>query len=161
MLAECKASVEAQTFRDHSHLVVADDRCYGEATMRNSLLRLAHTEWVAFLDDDDLFLPHHLETLWNAREGADVVYSDCRVEGLQKHWTVREFDLDEIRKKNYVSVTVLARRESLLKVGGFRRVPNPDWDLWIRLGGAGAKFKFVDEVTWVYRVHPGSIIMNQ
>lgn len=161
MLKECKASVAAQTLAPSNHLILLDDWGFGEAKMRNLLVGMATTDWVAFLDDDDLFKPHHLSVLWEAHDDADIIYSDCEVQGLAKHWKVQEFDLEQIRQKNYISVTVLARKSVLLDAGGFRNLPNPDWDMWVRLGEAGVRFRFVPEVTWTYRIHAGSLIMKQ
>jgi glycosyltransferase involved in cell wall biosynthesis len=160
MLEECKQSVQNQTLKPFEHLIKMDTLRNGEAAMRNNLLQAAKTEWVAFLDDDDLFLPYHLEMLWNARHEGDVIYSDCRVEGMEKHWQVKDFNLENIKEKNYISITVLARREALLITGGFRPVSYPDWDMWIRLGEKGIRFKFVPMVTWVYRIGKNNLIFQ-
>src|SRR4029079_11385210 len=36
----------------------------GNAAARDTGLRAARYQWVALLDDDDEWLPHHLETVW-------------------------------------------------------------------------------------------------
>jgi glycosyltransferase involved in cell wall biosynthesis len=46
----------------------------GSAATRNRALAKVDTEWVAFLDDDEEFLPQHLErvTAGQRQSGADV-----------------------------------------------------------------------------------------
>lgn len=160
MLGEAVASVLGQSLLPYEYKVMTDQKHIGEAAMRNKLLEAASTEWVAFLDDDDLMLPWHLEVLWNSRDGADIIHSDCLVEGLEKHWQPRPYNLEEIRKKNYISITVLAKRSTLLNAGGFRPVRYPDWDMWVRLGEAGARFAFVPKTTWIYRVRGDNLILK-
>jgi len=49
----------------------------GAAATRQRALTEVRTEWVAFLDDDDEFMPHHLLSLIThaSATGADFVYS--------------------------------------------------------------------------------------
>src|SRR3972149_4842426 len=56
--------------------VVTDDTHAGSAAPRHRGLAQVTTEYVAFLDDDDEWLPHHVITLLEAAQetGADIVY---------------------------------------------------------------------------------------
>lgn len=45
----------------------------GAAAARNSGIAAASQDWIALLDSDDEWLPHHLSTLWPMREGHGVV----------------------------------------------------------------------------------------
>jgi glycosyltransferase involved in cell wall biosynthesis len=101
LLAETLASTRAQTFTDYEVIVVShgekpETRCRSEAiaaannaqwfaldqgnlsAARNFGVEQASGEWIAFLDDDDLWLPNKLERqLAEARRtGADMVSCD-------------------------------------------------------------------------------------
>lgn len=153
-LAEAAASVAAQTIPPAAHLIGIDFARHGPTAVRNALVRAAGTEWVAFLDDDDVLYPGHLATLTAGAAGADVVYSFCDVEG-RGGWTPnQEFDAAALRSYNFIPVTALVRRSAFLSVGGFPEShPVEDWDLWRRLLDAGAEFRCVPTVTWLYRFH--------
>lgn len=53
--------------------VIRHERNMGAATARNTGIEAASNEWVALLDSDDLWLPHHLDTLWRLRDDHVVV----------------------------------------------------------------------------------------
>lgn len=108
LLVRAVRSVLAQTLGDFELIVVndagedvaallagfADPRvvhvCHavnrGQGAARNTALRLARGEYVAYLDDDDQYYPEHLETLAAALAAgrADLVYADdyCAYERL-------------------------------------------------------------------------------
>lgn len=77
LLARALASVTAQTLQPAAIVVEIDHDGDGAPATRDRALRKVTTEWVAFLDDDDEMLPHHLETLARGAEqyDADYVYS--------------------------------------------------------------------------------------
>jgi hypothetical protein len=155
LLAEAAASVAAQTYGGTVvHAVRRDRFRRGPARTRNALLTGARTTWVAFLDDDDVLLPHHLELLVaeGERTDADVVGSQYRIEGDDAIHGHSEFDADEMRRGNYLPITVVARTDAVLKAGGFDpRDRYEDWGLWVRMLDTGATFTIVPEVTWVVR----------
>jgi len=101
LLAEALASVRAQTFTDYEIIVVSNGEgarqrlsydvanAYGAhyyawpegnvSAARNFGVSVAKGEWIAFLDDDDLWLPAKLERqLAEARRtNADMIACDC------------------------------------------------------------------------------------
>lgn len=176
LLADAIASVATQTLPAHRHLVAVDLQREGSAAVRNQLAAAAYDcDWLAFLDDDDVLYPHHLERLVAAGEehGADLVYPWCDVEGRSDGWNPsRSFDADALRQGNYVPITCLVRRRTFDRLGGFRPFEqwppemqtfdgggfrgHEDWDLWIRMLDAGCSFVCVPERTWRYRLHAGS-----
>jgi hypothetical protein len=163
LLSEASASVAAQTV-PVEHLIYTDrERDVGEK--RNRLIAAADTEWIAFLDDDDLLDPHHVETLLGG--DADVIVPHCRFDGPPLPppaacWTDGclgghnrpSYDSKHMQEEhNLFPITVLARREAVLDVGGFPLGGDEpeDWGLWKRMDAAGATFQIIPEVTWTYR----------
>lgn len=177
MLAEAVESVRAQTFRDWEHIVVDDGsdsvppiegvrvlhvthRGLGPA--RNAGLQEAAGEAIALLDDDDVWYPHHLATVWSEmqRTGADVVYADCDEEGRRDghHIEVRPFDAERLERENFLCVpATLVRTSALRAVGGFPAGSLEDWGLWKAMHAAGARFHFVPERTVRYRFHTDNL----
>ncbi len=110
LLARALESLSAQTFQDFETIVVADALDAGTATVcaqqlrahdvfikrsgeggpadsRNLGMSLARGQWLLFLDDDDTFLPQHLQTAHHritlpanpAEREAQVLFSDYEV----------------------------------------------------------------------------------
>lgn len=165
LLARCVAGVAAQTVEPAEHLIGVDWARTGHgARIRNRLIRAATTEYVALCDDDDWWLPHHLETLLGAASEADVVVAFYELEDHRGEppWNARHScDPADFEWTNWTHPSaMLLRREAVLDLGGF---PDPtpelwdDWGLWQRLYRAGARFACVHEVTNVKGVHTANI----
>jgi glycosyltransferase involved in cell wall biosynthesis len=171
MLGRALKSVIAQTVQPAAIVVANDVGREGSADTRNRALAAATTEWVAFLDSDDQFLPTHLGTLyWAATEPAappDVVYSWPRVidqDGTEipRHpdWGGGPvFDPDLLRRKAHIQTTSLVRTEWAQAVGGFTfrtddtGAVNDDHGFYLRLLDAGARFLCVPEQTFLWLHH--------
>lgn len=180
-LDEAVRSVESQTRPGVKHVVEVDTVGLGAARNRNAALARATTEWVAFLDDDDLLYPEHVERCLERAEErqSDLVYPWFDLlEGVDPLSVnisgkyVTPFGLEfgpehetHLRKYgNFIPITVLVRRELIMDVGGF---PQPgtdewshttceDWGCWLRLLDAGARFDHVPHKTWRWRWHRGN-----
>ena len=140
----------------------------GPSAARNTGMRQARSEWVAFLDSDDLFLEGSLSSRLEHTvvAGAVLVCADaCSWDG-QKVLTPRlignrplapgEDPFRRLLRGNFVlTSTVLARRSTVLEAGGFVEDlwRAEDYHLWLRLARRGA-FSFVDTVALRYRVNP-------
>ncbi|MGC8915804.1 MAG: glycosyltransferase [Thermoanaerobaculum sp.] len=118
-----------------------------------------------FLDDDDQWLPNHLEVLLAAfAHGARVAYSDVDVvhtddsgERVVARGTLGgAFDPVKLLFENYIPIlAVLFERDLALEVGGMDGGLEyfEDWDLWIRLSQK-TSFVHCPEVTARYFVRP-------
>jgi Glycosyltransferase like family 2 len=158
LLADAAESVRAQT-EPVRHLIFLDALGAGPARARNHLLGEVETEWVGFLDDDDLLDPGHVATLMGAIGDAELAWSRCRtvaapgVEAARVMQTMRP-DYDALCRggRNFIPVTVIARTDAVRDAGCFD--PNAryeDYALWCTMWRAGARFVYVPSVTWTYR----------
>jgi glycosyltransferase involved in cell wall biosynthesis len=178
MLAEAVASVRAQTLPPLEHFVVDDGSesvpdlpgvtvlrvpRSGPGPARNAAIERARGEAIALLDDDDLWHPHHLETVWGVMQetGADVVYADCLVENRRDGYgfEVADFDGDALLERNFLCLpATLVRTSSARAVGCFPDEPRgQDWSLWKKMHLAGMRFVHVPIVTVTYRFHTDNL----
>ena len=154
MRERCIQGVADQSVGPVQHLVVVDGVGVGPALARNQLLAAASTKWIAFCDDDDWFLPFHLELLLAAASGADVVVGMIRLENRPEPLEHR-CDFGALKGGNWFHPSAcLLRRSAVMDVHGFSSdAEHEDWDLWRRLLHAGAVFQCVHQVTNVKGVH--------
>lgn len=165
-------SVSKQTMAPYDIIISTDAGSLGSAHTRNRALDKVTTEWVAFLDDDDEFLPNHLETLLTYVEknnyDVDVVYPGCRVINpalggiipLRDEWGRfnKPFDANLLRNMSYIPVTSLVRTH-LAQLAQFGPPDHDlssfydDWGFYLRLLEHGARFIHVPEVTWIWNHH--------
>jgi hypothetical protein len=152
-LYELADDLAAQTFRDFAWFIHTDSDGQGPAPIRNELAAQAASDWLAFIDDDDRVDPNHLQVLIDAADNADVIYTQCRVEG--RSWQPdHDCTHQSLETYNTVPVTTLVRRTAFLAAGGFPlEVHEEDWHLWRSLQAEGATFRCVHETTWTYRFH--------
>ena len=143
--------------------IAIDHAKKGAAHTRNRALFAAHTEWVAFMDDDDVLYPEHTHRLVRMQmdSGADVIFPwfDTDPPGgdpFPPHFESREYDPAE---PHMFPITTLVRRSLAVEVGGFPEADpvsevcaGEDWTFWLKLRDAGAKFAHVNERTWLWNM---------
>jgi glycosyltransferase involved in cell wall biosynthesis len=141
-------------------------RNQGLAAARNAGVLASSAEFVAFLDDDDLRLPHTINLQVRALKAAPeaaLVYGRVLAGDPNRRLPTGKVLPDhcpqgdvfwELLATNFVPVTsVIARRSNLIEAGLFdselRAVE--DWDMWLRLS---ERFPFiaVEETVAIYRM---------
>lgn len=154
-------SIAEQTHKVSAINVVVDINREGSARTRTRGVMSAVTTWVAFLDDDDTWYPHHVETLLNhaLTTGADVVYSYCVVLNEQGHkvWDPfgQPFDAKLLYERPYITSvslvrTDLAKQAQFMDKSSDNAWGDDEWGFYQRLHTNGAKFSYVPEITWVW-----------
>ncbi|MBC7460459.1 MAG: glycosyltransferase [Thermoleophilia bacterium] len=147
------------------------------AGARNTGLRHATGTYVGYLDDDDVWLPHHAAKLVGALQAAPTARAAYSLaerwhQQLQQGtWVTLEagvehrhpqFDLDMVLLTNLTPVNTVVHERSLIdETGGFDETLAvvEDWDLWIRMR-AITEFAHVPEVTCAYTTR-GATNMTQ
>ena len=160
------ASAQAQALWPERILVQLDEDRAGAAATRNRALEAVDTEWVAFLDDDDVLYPEHLRLCARAARlnDADVVYPGYDVVGGEDPVGCFgvPFDGQLLQRRNFIPVTVLARTELVRAAGGFQAHPDEhgdpceDWGLWLAMHQLGARLYHLPQKTWRWNLAPGS-----
>jgi len=138
----------------------------GAAAARNTALRAARGEFIAYLDHDDEYYPDYLAQVAQMRDkgdvlvfGYDMIFDDGEAQGRKTIW-----DPGRVRDDFFASCIVtplgVAHRCALVeRVGGFNELlwRNEDWDFWKRLARAGARFTFVQAKSGLFHVRSGSL----
>lgn len=146
-----------------------------QAASRNFGVQEATSEWIAFIDADDLWernkLARQIEEL--ARNPlADLCYT-ARVEFVEQGGTVKLGSIASVpppedirqalfRNTTFMPSSVIVRRAAFLAAGGFDTQFKivEDWDLWLRMFHTGTVFAACQEPLLLYRIHPNSVSHN-
>jgi glycosyltransferase involved in cell wall biosynthesis len=142
----------------------------GAASARNAAVRHASSDFVAFLDADNVFLPEHLEAVGElaaARPDLDILTTDAYLEldgtvyGRYYRGKAR-FVVEDQRRgiihQHFIFGNAAMRRDALLAVGGYdETVLAEDTDLFLRMILGGSRAGLVDEPLCIYRIRSGTL----
>lgn len=191
-------SILAQTFTDYEIIVINDgspdtealektlapylsrivylkQENRGVSAARNNGIKTARGSLIAFLDGDDTWLPHYLETQVariQADPTIDVLYPNVIMfgdspEAGEEFMTMFPsngevtFERLLLQECN-VSNCSIARRESLMRAGLFDEALRSveDFDLWLRVIKHGGRIAYHRDVLARYRRRSGSLTAN-
>jgi len=142
----------------------------GVGAARNTAIKAARGTYLAYLDDDDIYYPNHLETLISYLESGShrVAYTDSHQEFLE--WITDryvskgkkdafgvDFDRQKLLVQNYIpTLNIAHQRDILNEIGLFDEelVTHEDWDLWIRLSQK-YDFHHIKKITAAFRSSSG------
>ena len=125
--------------------VIRNERSQGVARARNLAIAEARGEWMAFLDDDDIWSPEKLRIQVQTATDQDADFAYVRAVVVDERWrvvaTVPVAEPDELWlglvQSNVVGgpSCVTVRTELVRDIGGFDEdlAVLADWDLWIRV----------------------------
>jgi glycosyltransferase involved in cell wall biosynthesis len=165
-----------EDFHDERIRYIACKKHRGANAARNAGIKLAEGEYIAFQDDDDIWLPRKLEiqveTFQNSPSNVGVVYTGCwRIDNKRKKVfyvpSVRDkcvegYIHNNILKENFItSTTAIVKKECFYYCGLFDEIlPRlQEWDLWIRISKY-YKFRYINLPLVISYISPSSISRN-
>ncbi len=150
--------------------VISHAKSVGGSEARNIGIRASCGEWVAFLDDDDCWLPQKLHAQLSmlayfpnavACSSGYIIHYPL---GIKRHiYTPMHLPLESLLEANTLggASVCLCKSTVLKQIGGFdaQLRSAQDWDLWIRLRQAGLIIS-VQKPLVSYQVHFNTRISN-
>jgi rhamnosyltransferase len=164
---DCSTDDTARRARDAGARVIRHEANRGAGAARNTAIASASQPWIAFLDSDDEWLPHHLASLWSARNGhvmlagaalrCDDAGGDRYLGPVQRDGLLVRSPADVATLPVIAASGVLVRTEAARAAGGFRPLHGvEDIDLWLRVLERGTGY-VSPVVSLLYHVHPGQL----
>ena len=162
-----KETIEViDTYRAKNFKVI-DQENMGLAAARNTGISCARGEYTMLLDADNYIEPDFLEKaveIFESDPTVDVVFSDAEYFGTKSgKWVVGEFNLQRLMIANYIDACAMVRKSVFEQLGGYDTKMKDiksgweDWEMWLRIGFSGRKFKYIPMVGFWYRTAENSM----
>jgi glycosyltransferase involved in cell wall biosynthesis len=153
--------------------ILKKDKKQGLSYAKEFGLKHVETEWVGFLDGDDLYLPDKIEKQLHYIENNEIDFLATHawnITGINDDNLLPScFDVNDnithldifnkIFSENVLTHgSMLVRKNALLELGGYRDIKGmEDWDLWQRAINNGYKFYQIPERLYIYRLNTSII----
>lgn len=150
---------------------IEHERNRGACAARNTGVNAAHGEFIAFLDDDDQWMPEKIQKMivyLLDDQNAGLVYSRYIIRSDRNDMEIRpavfyEGWFTHLLGQNYIGSTSfpLMRKASLIAAGMFdtEMKSMQDWDMWLRITQI-ADVAYCDMPLTIYYVEAESITTN-
>jgi len=168
-----------QKLQDSFDFIILNKENGGQSSARNSGFRAAKSEYVCLLDQDDYYLPKHIEALlevadiadpqfgfaygdlWRVNESGRVIAHSCvHLESQHPHTNLKAL----LGTNMYILPSAtLIKREAFLNLGGY----DPDLrgyeddDLFLRFFLAGYTNRFTSEAVTVWTLNTSSTSFSE
>lgn len=141
--------------------LIHNEKSIGACAARNQAIHAASGRFITGLDDDDIFLPHRLETFlaeWRRQEDTGRHFSclfDRRIVNVgDQVWlwdTEATVTARQIVRANAVGSQVFTTPQRMKDAGGFDPdMPAwQDWDMWVRLIKTGGPAQSINANTYI------------
>jgi glycosyltransferase involved in cell wall biosynthesis len=168
-------ALASEMAREDSRIKIFRQTNAGTQVARNTALEHAQGDFVALLDQDDVWLPEKLSRqieVFQQDSRANLVFTNYW------HWDgTRDLDLRYacrnkfpegevtgrlIRWCLFQASAMMVRHQSIKQVGGFDPdlLVTGDWDLWLRIAETGCWARGIWEPMMRYRLWPGNASKN-
>jgi glycosyltransferase involved in cell wall biosynthesis len=146
---------------------VLNQRHAGVSAAHNHAVRESRGDAIAFLDHDDLWMPHSMRALAELMQADPLV--DIASGKVDMRYERKEPMSDDMRRRlvevnrPFMMHSLLIRRPVFDRIGGFdeKMTYAQDVDWYMRARDAGCKFAFTPEITMIYRMHESNMTRDE
>lgn len=144
-------------------VTVLEKKNGGLASARNFGIKYAKGKYMMSFDSDDIMRHDCIKEHLKLANDNTIVTCGLMAFGSETYTARPEIaSLELLMKRNVIYSNSLFPKTLWEKIGGFdegevMRLGLEDWEAWIRMAGAGAKFKTGDYIGLLWRRHPNAM----
>jgi glycosyltransferase involved in cell wall biosynthesis len=138
----------------------------GIGNARNNGIKVAKGKYILPLDSDNVIEKPYLNEaieIMETNKNIDILYGNAFLFGDKSgEWIVDDFDLDKLKKGNYIDACAIYKKSVWKSLGGYdEKMPKmgfEDWDFWINCSLNKFNFYHLPSFCFSYRVLKNSMI---